>query len=91
VRVFNFLTGYGELSDTEELLAAPTNLRRELVARVRREISHARDGQPARLVFKINALEDFEFTRLLYEAAREGVQVDLLVRGICRCGPDCPA
>jgi polyphosphate kinase len=90
VRVFNFLTGYGELSDTEELLAAPTNLRRELVARVRREISHARAGQPARLVFKINALEDFEFTRLLYEAAREGVQVDLLVRGICRLRPGLP-
>ena len=90
VRVFNFLTGFGELSDTEVLLAAPTNLRRELIARVRREIAHAQAGRPARLVFKMNALEDRELTRLLYEAAREGVQVDLVIRGICRLRPGLP-
>jgi polyphosphate kinase len=87
VHVFNFLTGYGELSETEVILAAPVNLRRELTRRIQREIAHARAGRPARLIFKINALEDFEVTRLLYEAASAGVQVDLIVRGICRLRP----
>jgi polyphosphate kinase len=90
VRVFNFLTGYGELAETEVLLAAPVNLRRELVRRVRREIEHARAGRPARVVFKMNALEDFELTRLLYEASQAGVKVDLLIRGICRLRPGLP-
>jgi len=90
VRIFNFLTGYGELTETEEVLAAPVNLRRELARRVEREIAHARAGRPARLIFKMNALEDPEFTRLLYQAARAGVQVDLIIRGICRLRPGLP-
>ncbi|MBK9343571.1 MAG: polyphosphate kinase 1 [Dehalococcoidia bacterium] len=90
LRVFNFLTGYGELAETEVLLAAPVNLRRELVRRVQREIALARSGRPARVALKMNALEDFELTRLLYEAAQAGVQVDLIVRGICRLRPGLP-
>jgi len=90
VRIFNFLTGYGELADTDELLAAPSNLRRELVRRVEREIEHAQAGRPARLVLKMNALEDFEFTKLLYRASRAGVSVDLIIRGICRLRPGLP-
>jgi polyphosphate kinase len=90
LQIFNFLTGYGELADTEVVLAAPVNLRRELTRRVQREIANAKAGKPARLVFKMNALEDQEFTRLLYEAARAGVQVDLIIRGICRLRPGLP-
>jgi polyphosphate kinase len=69
---------------------APENLRSELERRVRREIANARAGRPARIVFKMNALEDREFTRLLYEASQAGVQVDLIVRGICRLRPGLP-
>ena len=90
VRIFNFLTGYGELTETDVLLAAPVNLRRELARRVEREIAHARAGKPARIIFKMNALEDFESTRLLYQAAQAGVKVDLIIRGICRLRPGLP-
>jgi len=90
VRVFNRLTGYAEQLETKELLVAPTNLRPELERRVRREIENAKAGKPARIVFKMNALEDREFTRLLYEASQAGVQVDLIIRGICRLRPGIP-
>lgn len=90
VQVFNRLTGYAERLETKDLLVAPTNLRTELERRVRGEIENARSGRPARIVFKMNALEDREFTRLLYEASQAGVQVDLIVRGICRLRPGIP-
>ncbi|MCC7362894.1 MAG: polyphosphate kinase 1 [Dehalococcoidia bacterium] len=90
VHVFNLLTGYADRLDSTHLLVAPTNLRSELERRVRREIANAREGRFARVAFKINALEDRDFTRLLYEASQEGVQVDLVVRGICRLRPGIP-
>ena len=87
VTVFNHLTGSSARPVTDHLVVAPTTMRRDFEQRVRREIEHARNGRPARVVFKINALEDARFTRLLYEAAQAGVQVDLIVRGICRLRP----
>lgn len=90
VRVFNFLTGFGEAQDGRDLLIAPANLRSEIERRIRREMAIARAGRPARVVFKMNALEDREFTRLLYEASQAGVQVDLVIRGICRLRPGIP-
>jgi polyphosphate kinase len=90
VRVFNHLTGYADRVESTELLVAPDNLRAELVSRAQREIANARAGRPARMTFKLNALEDRDFTRLIYEAARAGVTVDLIVRGICRLRPGLP-
>lgn len=90
IRIFNFLTGYSDVVETEELLAAPANLRSGLTSRVEREIEHARAGRSARIVFKMNALEDLEFTKLLYRASRAGVKVDLIIRGICRLRPRIP-
>lgn len=90
VHIFNFLTGYGELHDTDVLLAAPANLRSGLAGRIEREIAHAKAGRSARLIFKVNAVEDLEMCKLLYRAARAGVQVDLVVRGICRLRPGLP-
>jgi len=87
IRIFNFLTGYSDVVETDELLAAPANLRSGLTSRVEREIENARAGRPARIVFKMNALEDLEFTRLLYRASQAGVKVDLIIRGICRLRP----
>ena len=90
VHVFNYLTGYGEMVETRELLVAPNNLREGLESRVRREMEHAKAGRRARVTMKVNALEDREFTRLLYEASQAGVEVDLIVRGICRLRPGVP-
>ena len=90
VRIFNFLTGYGELNETSVLLVAPANLRSGIAERIEREIAHAEAGRPARLIFKVNAVEDLETCRLLYRAAQAGVQVDLIVRGICRLRPGLP-
>ena len=87
VQIFNYLTGYADLVETRDLLVAPNNLRIALEARVQKEIANARAGLPARVVFKMNALEDRDFTRLLYEASQAGVKVDLIIRGICRLRP----
>ncbi len=90
LRVFNYLTGLSDSLNTHELLVAPTNLRSSLERRVEREIAIAQSGKPARLLFQMNALEDLDFTRLLYRAGQAGVKVDLIVRGICRLRPGVP-
>ncbi len=88
--LFNYLTGYSRKHDYRKLLVAPVNLRQRLVALIRREIDHAQQGLPARLIFKMNALVDKQMIDLLYEASCAGVQVDLIVRGICCLRPGVP-
>ncbi len=90
LRVFNYLTGFSNQLETDRLLVAPESLRSELEARIHREIEHARAGRPAHVIFKMNALEDHDFTRLLYLAGRAGVKVDLIIRGISRLRPRVP-
>jgi polyphosphate kinase len=88
--LFNYLTGYSRQEHYRKLLVAPVSLRSELERRIRREIAWAADGKPARLLFKMNTLQDYPMTDLLYEAAAAGVQVDLIVRGICISRPNLP-
>jgi polyphosphate kinase len=88
--LFNYVTGYSAKTDFHKLLVAPINLRGKLEALIRREIEHASKGKEARLIFKVNALEDPGIIRLLYEASQAGVRVDLLVRGICCLRPGIP-
>ena len=90
LRVFNYLTGFSSRLDTTALLVAPEDLRSSLASRIQREIDHAKAGRPARLIFKMNALEDHDLTRQLYLAGRAGVQVDLIIRGISRMRPGVP-
>ena len=85
--LFNFLTGYSDQHEFTRLLVAPVNLRGRLTELIRREILQKRSGQPARIIIKTNSLDDPAMMRLLAEAARSGVQVDLLVRGICCLRP----
>jgi polyphosphate kinase len=88
--LFNFLTGYSDKNRFNKLLVAPINLRQRLEELIQREIEHQRRGEAGRLILKMNALEDAALIRLLYEASCAGVQIDLLVRGICCLRPGIP-
>jgi len=88
--LFNYLTGYSAKAEYRKLLVAPLNLRRRLEQLIRREIEHQRAGKRGHLIFKMNALVDKHIIRLLYEASQVGVQIDLLVRGICCLRPGVP-
>lgn len=86
--LFNYLTtGYTPKRNYEKLLPAPKMLKRALLAKIQREIDHHCDESPGLIQFKLNALEDADITRALYEASRAGVRVDLLVRDSCRFRP----
>jgi polyphosphate kinase len=85
--LFNFLTGYSTQPDYRKLWVAPINMRQKLEALIQRETKHAKNGKPARLIFKVNALVDPHVIQLLYQASQAGVKVDLLVRGICCLRP----
>ena len=85
--LFNYLTGYSGKHEFNKLLVAPVNLRGGLADLIRREIELKRNGQPARIIFKTNSLDDPGMLQLLLEASAAGVQVDLLVRGICCLRP----
>ena len=85
--LFNYLTGYSAKTDYRKLLVAPINLRERFERLIKREIEHQRRGERGHLIFKMNALVDKRMVRLLYEASQAGVQMDLLVRGICCLRP----
>ncbi len=85
--VFNFLTGFSNKEEFRKLIVAPVNLRKRLLELIGRETEHARNGRPAHLHFKMNALTDIKTIETLYEASKAGVKVDLIVRGICCLRP----
>jgi len=85
--LFNYLTGYSAKAEYRKLLVAPIDLREQFERLIQREIDHQRRGERGHLIFKMNALVDKRAIRLLYEASQAGVQVDLLVRGICCLRP----
>lgn len=88
--LFNSLTGYSAKTDYRKLIVAPHSMRRELISRIEREIEHQREGRPAQLAFKMNALVDPQCIRALYRASQAGIAVELLVRGICCLRPGIP-
>jgi len=85
--LFNHLTGYSAKENYRKLFVAPMNLRERMAALIEREISHAEAGEKARLIFKMNSLVDKKMITLLYKASMAGVEVDLIVRGICCLRP----
>jgi polyphosphate kinase len=87
VRLFNYFTGHSLHEDYRKLLVAPENMRDQFTRLIRREAEHARQGTPARIVAKMNSLEDPEIVEELYRASMAGVEIDLIVRGICRLRP----
>lgn len=89
-KLFNSLTGYALTQTYDKLLVAPRSMRSRFVEMIRREIDHAKQGKPAGMVAKMNSLEDPELIELLYEASDAGVEMDFIVRGVCRLVPGKP-
>ena len=86
-KVFNFFTGPTLDDRFRRLLIAPVTMRERFTEMVRREAAHARAGKRARIVVKVNGLEDPEMVEALYRASMAGVEIDLIVRDICRLRP----
>lgn len=85
--LFNYLTGYSKQSSYRKLLVAPLNLRDRIIELIEQETEHCRNKGAGRILFKLNALVDPEVIDALYVASQAGVQIDLVVRGICCLRP----
>lgn len=88
--LFNYLTVYAQRNDFQKMLVAPLNLRSRMVEMIDREIANAQAGKPASIVAKMNRVADADMVNKLYEASRAGVQIDLIVRGVCTLRPGVP-
>ena len=87
VDLFNYLTGFSKQQNFRRLLVAPVTLRRSMEALIERETQHALEGRTAQIKAKMNALVDPRIIALLYRASQAGVQIDLVVRGMCSLRP----
>ena len=90
VTLFHHLTGYSTEPQFDRLLVAPLNMRDRFIELIRREIAHREAGRPARIVAKMNQLEDLPVCEALCEASQAGVPVDLVIRGFCCLRPGIP-
>ncbi len=89
-KVFQQLSGLGPTISLKQLLHSPFTLYKSVVDKIEREMAHARNGRPARIVAKLNALNESHVIEALYAAAQAGVEIDLIVRGACTLRPGLP-
>lgn len=87
VELFHYLTGRSLKRDYHKLLVAPVNMQSRFLEMIEREIAHHQAGRPARIIAKMNALEERKICRALYRASQAGVSIDLIVRGFCTLRP----
>ncbi len=90
LNLFNYITGRSLNREYRRLLVAPINMKEAFLMRIRREADNIRAGKPARIVAKMNALEDPDVCRALYDASSAGVPIDLIIRGFCVLRPQVP-
>src|SRR5262249_5432909 len=90
VNVFHYLTGRSRKREYSKLLVAPINMREHFLGLIDREIEHRRHGRPARIIAKLNQLEDREICSALLRASQAEVKIDLIVRGFCVLPPGVP-
>ncbi|HSS76140.1 MAG TPA: polyphosphate kinase 1, partial [Thermoanaerobaculia bacterium] len=89
-QLFNMLTGFVYQPQFQKLLVAPITMRRRFLEMIAREVEHQQAGRGGRIVAKMNALDDRQIIDALYDASAAGVEIDLIVRGICRLSPGLP-
>jgi polyphosphate kinase len=89
-KVFQQLSGLGPMISLKRLLHSPFTLYNSIIEKIEREATHARNGRPARIVAKLNALNEAHVIEALYAAAQAGVDIDLIVRGACTLRPGLP-
>jgi polyphosphate kinase len=89
-KLFNQLSGYASETKYSSMLVSPVGVREGLAMRIQREIEHKQAGKPAKIRFKMNSLVDEQIIDELYRASMAGVEIDVLVRGMCALRPGVP-
>ncbi|MGI8521299.1 MAG: RNA degradosome polyphosphate kinase, partial [Actinomycetota bacterium] len=85
--LFNYLTGYSRRPEYRHLIVAPEEMRERIISLIEREASQSRAESPGHIAFKVNSLVDERVIEALYQASQAGVEIELLVRGICCLRP----